>query len=71
MHNILMVIAIQQPDGLAYTKRDVQLIKFAPADGLIYSETCRASYRIIKSNNKKFLHLVCSYTYFIGTHSKI
>ena len=27
----------------AYTKCDVQLIKVAPDDGLIYSETCRAS----------------------------
>ena len=26
-----------------YTKRDVQLIKAAPDDGLIQSETCRAS----------------------------
>ena len=26
----------------AYTKCDVQLIKFAPEDGLIQSETCRA-----------------------------
>ena len=27
----------------AYTKCDVQLIKVAPEDGLIQSETCRAS----------------------------
>ena len=27
----------------AYTKCDVQLIKVAPDDGLIQSETCRAS----------------------------
>ena len=26
-----------------YTKRDVQLIKVAPDDGLVQSETCRAS----------------------------
>ena len=29
----------------AYTKCDVQLIKVAPDDGLIESETCRASNR--------------------------
>ena len=29
----------------AYTKCDVQLIKVAPDDGLIQSETCRASNR--------------------------
>ena len=33
----------QQPDISAYTKFDVQLIKVAPEDGLIQSETCRAS----------------------------
>ena len=30
-----MAIAIQQPDVSEYTKCDVQLIKFAPEDGLI------------------------------------
>ena len=33
----------QQPDVLAYTKCDVQLIKVAPDDGLTEPETCRAS----------------------------
>ena len=31
------------PTPLAYTKCDVQLIKVAPDDGLIQSETCRTS----------------------------
>ena len=31
------------PDVSEYTKCDVQLIKVAPDDGLIQSETCRAS----------------------------
>ena len=43
-----VAIATQQPDVWyrhirAYTKCDVQLIKFAPDDGLIQSEACRAS----------------------------
>ena len=42
---IVIRIATQQPDVLAYTKRDVQLIKVAPEDGLIRSKTCRASNR--------------------------
>ena len=33
----------QQPDVPAYTKCDVQFIKVAPDDGLIWPETCRAS----------------------------
>ena len=33
----------QRPDVPAYTKHNVQLIKVAPDDGLIQSETCRAS----------------------------
>ena len=36
------VAATQQPDVPAYTKCDVQLIKVAPDDGLIQSETCIA-----------------------------
>ena len=39
-----------------YAKCDVQLIKVAPDDGLIQSETCRASNGKIKSNHKKFVH---------------
>ena len=35
----------------------------APDDGLIQSETCRASNRKTKSNYKNFVHLVGSYTY--------
>ena len=43
-----VAVATQQPDVWyrhtpAYTKCDVQLIKVAPDDGLIYFETCRAS----------------------------
>ena len=38
-----VAIATQQPDLSAYTKCDVQLIKVVPDDGLIQSETCRAS----------------------------
>ena len=40
---VVAIIATQQPDVLvsAYTKCDVQLIKVAPDDGLIQSETCR------------------------------
>ena len=37
-----VAIATQQPVVLAYTKYDVQLIKFAPEDGLTQSETCRS-----------------------------
>ena len=43
-----MAIATQQPDVptyTGYTKCDVQLIKVAPDDGLIESETCRTSNR--------------------------
>ena len=45
MYKILVCVAIttQQPDVSTYTKCDVQLIKVAPHDGLILSETCRAS----------------------------
>ena len=32
---IRVAIATQKPDILAYTKRDAQLIKVAPEDGLI------------------------------------
>ena len=39
---IFLPIATWQPDVLAYTKYDVQLKNFAPEDGLIQSETCRA-----------------------------
>ena len=43
-----VAIATQQPNVWyrhvpAYTKCDVQLLKVAPDDGLILSETCRAS----------------------------
>ena len=49
-----MAIATQQPDVLAYTKYDVQLIKVAPDDGLVivrnmYSQTMK---------NKEFVQLV-------------
>ena len=37
---IRLAIATQQPDVSAYTKCDIQLIKVAPEDGLIQSETC-------------------------------
>ena len=37
-----VAIAKQQPDVLTYIKCDVQLIKVAPGDGLIQSQTCRA-----------------------------
>ena len=37
--------------------------KVAPADGLIQSETCRASNGKIKSNHKNFVHLVGLYIY--------
>ena len=47
-----VAIAIQQPDVSAYTKCDVQLIKVAPDDGLIQSETCRASNGKIKFNHR-------------------
>ena len=40
---LCVATATQQPDVLAYTKCDVQLIMVAPDDGLIQSETCRAS----------------------------
>ena len=58
----------QQPDVWyrhipAYTKCDVQLIKVAPDDGLIQSETCRAVNKKIKPNHKNFVHLVGLYTY--------
>ena len=46
-----------------YTKCHVQLIKFSPDDGLIHSETCRASNEKIKSNHKNFVHLFGLYTY--------
>ena len=39
----VLPIATQQSYLSAYTKCDVQLIKVAPDDGLIQSETCRAS----------------------------
>ena len=42
MSGCCVAIAMQQPDVSAYTKCDVQFKKFAPGDGLIYSETCRA-----------------------------
>ena len=38
-----LVYADTSGSCLACTKCDVQLIKFAPNDGLIYSKTCRAS----------------------------
>ena len=37
-----VAIATQQPHASANTKCDVQLVKAAPEDGLIQSETCRA-----------------------------
>ena len=37
--------------------------KVAPDDGLIQSETCRASNEEIKSNHKNSVHLVGSYIY--------
>ena len=37
--------------------------KVAPDDGLIQSETCRASNRKTKSNHKNSVHLVGLYTY--------
>ena len=40
-----VAIATQQPDVPVYTKCDVQLTKVAPEDGIIQSETCRASNR--------------------------
>ena len=36
---VRLAIATQQPDVPAYTKCDVQLVKVAPDDGLIQSET--------------------------------
>ena len=48
--------------GPAYTKCNIQLIKAAPDDVLIQSETCKASNRKIKTNHKNFVHLVGSYT---------
>ena len=42
-HLVYAGIAPQQPHVPAYTKCDVQLTKVAPDDGLIQSETCRAS----------------------------
>ena len=52
----------------AYTKCDVLLIKVAPDDGLIQSETCRASNEKIKSNQKNFVLLVGFYTKCRGCH---
>ena len=46
----------------AYTKYDIQLIKVAPEDVPIQSETCRA-FSEIKSNHKNSVHLVGLYTY--------
>ena len=37
--------------------------KVAPDDGLIYSETSRASNEKMKTNHKNFVHLVGLYTY--------
>ena len=42
--------------------------KVAPDDGLIYSETCRASNEKINSNHKNFVHLVGLYTYCKKMH---
>ena len=42
--------------------------KVAADDGLIQSETCRASNEKIKSNHKNFVHLVGLYTYCRMTH---
>ena len=36
----------------------LHLIEVAPDDGLIQSETCRASNLTIKSNHKNFVHLL-------------
>ena len=50
--------------GPAYTGIcGVQLIKVSPENGLIQSETCRASNEKINSNHKNFVHLVGLYTY--------
>ena len=53
-----VVIATLQPDVSEYTKCDVQLIKVAPADGLIQSETCRASNEKIKFYHKNLCILL-------------
>ena len=42
--------------------------KFAPVDGLIQSETCRAFNGKIKSNHRNFVHLVGLYTYYKMKH---
>ena len=47
----------------AYTKCDVQLIKVAPDDGLIQSETCRASNGEYSLITRILRHLVGLYTY--------
>jgi hypothetical protein len=67
-----VAIATQQPDVWyrlipAHTKCDVQLIKIAPEDGVIQFETSRA-YIEIRSNHKKFVHLVGLYAYFRMMH---
>ena len=43
MSGCCLAIATQEQDISAYAKCDVQLIEVAPEDGLIWSETCRAS----------------------------
>ena len=40
---VILPTTTQHPDVLAYTECDTQLIKVAPDDGLIQSETYRAS----------------------------
>ena len=56
-------IATQQPDVWYRHIPVCTAYKVAPDDGLIYSETCRASNRKLILIQRILLHLVCLYTY--------
>ena len=61
-----VAITTEQPDVSVYTgiyQMRCTAYKFTPDDGLIQSETCRASNEKIKSNHKNFVHLISLYTY--------
>ena len=68
MSGCCVAIATQQPDVSTYMYTGIYQMrctayKVAPDDGLIQSETCRASNGKIKTNHKNFVHLVGFYTY--------
>ena len=68
---VRLAVASQQQDVPAHTNCDIQLIKVASNDGLIQSETCRASNEKIKSNHRNFVHLVGLYTYYENITSSV